>query len=416
MIFSLSLKNIRKNLLRAILLIFSVMIGSGVLTIFAGVWFGMHSFFTSGEDISRLIVRPNAPSNITSFILGDPVEFEAEEVEQISKIKGVKNVIPQNFLRRATTLEIRLGLADFSGLYEIDTMVFGSSSDLFKDISEKEFNSEIKPIPVVVSSTLLDLYNFFLAEQTRLPRFEYKDFIGKKFKLYLDYSSVIHLGNKDKAEVVECEIIGFSHYAQVSGITIPYEMVESLSYDPVGPHMIYIEAENALALRDIESELDNLGNYRTEVPGDFRALEKTSWYLAIILGALALIIWFSIALSLALTFIALGEERRYEVGILRIIGASRSQISRLFYYEAGLIGLIGSSLGVLLGSFSGEILNTYFKNKFMLIDSLPGDIFILNIETILAVILFSLLVCILADALPARRASRSVIFKLIHEK
>ncbi|MDO5845661.1 MAG: FtsX-like permease family protein, partial [Methanocorpusculum sp.] len=42
------------------------------------------------------------------------------------------------------------------------------------------------------------------------------------------------------------------------------------------------------------------------------------------------------------------KERTREVGILRSIGTYRSQILQMFLYEAGLIGLIGSVIGVLL--------------------------------------------------------------------
>ena len=42
-------------------------------------------------------------------------------------------------------------------------------------------------------------------------------------------------------------------------------------------------------------------------------------------------------------------QRRREIGILRSIGISRSQVLRLFIYEAGLIGCLGSLVGIGMG-------------------------------------------------------------------
>jgi putative ABC transport system permease protein len=42
-------------------------------------------------------------------------------------------------------------------------------------------------------------------------------------------------------------------------------------------------------------------------------------------------------------------ERRHDIGILRSVGATRGQIARLFLGEAGLLGLLGSLLGLPLG-------------------------------------------------------------------
>ncbi len=42
-------------------------------------------------------------------------------------------------------------------------------------------------------------------------------------------------------------------------------------------------------------------------------------------------------------------ERRHEIGILRSVGATRSQVAGLFVFEASILGLVGSLLGLPLG-------------------------------------------------------------------
>jgi putative ABC transport system permease protein len=55
------------------------------------------------------------------------------------------------------------------------------------------------------------------------------------------------------------------------------------------------------------------------------------------------------ALGIFLSLTILVTERRREISILRAIGASRGQIEALVLWEAGIIGLLGSFLGIIAG-------------------------------------------------------------------
>ncbi len=54
-------------------------------------------------------------------------------------------------------------------------------------------------------------------------------------------------------------------------------------------------------------------------------------------------------LGLFNTLIALIIERRREIGILRFIGAFQEQVKKMILIEAGLLGLLGSFLGLAAG-------------------------------------------------------------------
>ena len=56
-------------------------------------------------------------------------------------------------------------------------------------------------------------------------------------------------------------------------------------------------------------------------------------------------------------FSAVANERRREVGMIRALGATKKHVLRLFIYEAFFTGLIGSVLGLFLGSAFGFIMN-----------------------------------------------------------
>jgi putative ABC transport system permease protein len=68
------------------------------------------------------------------------------------------------------------------------------------------------------------------------------------------------------------------------------------------------------------------------------------------------------AVGVLLALIILTAERSREIGTLRAVGASRGQVVVLFLYEAGMIGLVSSVVGVLSGACLAMVL-TWVVNK-----------------------------------------------------
>jgi putative ABC transport system permease protein len=62
------------------------------------------------------------------------------------------------------------------------------------------------------------------------------------------------------------------------------------------------------------------------------------------------------------TFAIAVTQRRSEIGILRALGATRSQIRTLFLAESALAGSIGSGLGVLFGVAMARAMASYIGN------------------------------------------------------
>ncbi|MDP6657626.1 MAG: FtsX-like permease family protein [Nitrospinaceae bacterium] len=74
-----------------------------------------------------------------------------------------------------------------------------------------------------------------------------------------------------------------------------------------------------------------------------------TYSLEIIAGAVALLGLFNTLISLIL-------ERKREIGILRFIGGFREQVKRMVLVEAGILGIIGSMMGVVAGGIVSLIL------------------------------------------------------------
>jgi putative ABC transport system permease protein len=119
--------------------------------------------------------------------------------------------------------------------------------------------------------------------------------------------------------------------------------------------------------------------------------------------------------SLALTVASLGIintlvmailERRREIGILKALGAADRDVRRLFFAEAGAMGLLGGVLGVGLGWAIGRAL-TFGTNVYLKRQELPPiDLSSIPWWMVAAAIAFSFFVSLAAGMYPASRAAR----------
>jgi hypothetical protein len=100
--------------------------------------------------------------------------------------------------------------------------------------------------------------------------------------------------------------------------------------------------------------------------------------------------------------------RARQIAILRAVGSTKSQITRLVLVEALVLGFLGSTLGVLLGLHSAAAVNVVMRSHIGL--DVPWSVPWLRVGGAVAV---TWLICLLAGLGPALRASRSNIISAL---
>ena len=122
-----------------------------------------------------------------------------------------------------------------------------------------------------------------------------------------------------------------------------------------------------------------------------------------LLGSVALLV---ASIGIANTMVMAVYERTREIGILKAMGASRTDIRRLFMIEAAFIGLAGGVIGLLLGWAMGVVLNQgivwYMQHRDL---PMRDAFFVVTPLLALGVILFAAAIGIVAGLLPAHRAA-----------
>jgi putative ABC transport system permease protein len=125
--------------------------------------------------------------------------------------------------------------------------------------------------------------------------------------------------------------------------------------------------------------------------------------LIYVLLAMALVIaLFGIANTLALSVL----ERTREVGLLRAVGMSRSQVRSTVRWESVLIAMLGTALGTTIGlSFAWTLVHAMKNNDL--------NAFAVPLHQLGLIVLAAAVAALVAAALPARRAARLDVLKAV---
>jgi putative ABC transport system permease protein len=99
-------------------------------------------------------------------------------------------------------------------------------------------------------------------------------------------------------------------------------------------------------------------------------------------------------------------ERRREIGIMKALGASDGDVKRIFFFEAGSMGLLGGALGAGLGWAIGRVINIATNIYLQRQDIRPENFWVVPPWLVGAALGFSLIVSLCAGLYPASRAAR----------
>jgi lipoprotein-releasing system permease protein len=130
-------------------------------------------------------------------------------------------------------------------------------------------------------------------------------------------------------------------------------------------------------------------------------LEKTAMFITLTL--IILVATFSIISALVMMVM----EKTKDIAIFKTIGATGRKIKRIFVFQGMLIGMIGTSAGVIIGTSL-----CILQDKYKLV-RLPGDVYYitampvdLKAMDVIMVAAAALVICFLATLYPAHQASR----------
>ncbi len=161
------------------------------------------------------------------------------------------------------------------------------------------------------------------------------------------------------------------------------------------------------ALTQILSALRRDPDWTVAQPADtVRGLFEIVSSVDQILVAMAFAVLISSGVSIMLALYNSMEQRRRQVAVLRVLGASRWRVFNLVLTESAAIGLMGGALGVILGIVFGTLVSGVLEARLGLVvrPSLPLDGY-------LAMVLGTIALAMLAGVAPAVLAYRTAVVR-----
>ena len=180
-----------------------------------------------------------------------------------------------------------------------------------------------------------------------------------------------------------------------------------------------VRTANRDVARDVALRLETLLGYpyrtmdwRAQNQALFQALQLEKLGMTFILLLIILVAAFNIVGTLTMVV----ADKTKEIGILRAMGMSSASIRRVFLIQGTLIGVVGTTLGLVVGLGTSIALDKYklitLDPQVYFIDHLPVDRAPLDIAVTIAA---SLLIAAIATIYPAIQASRLLPVEAMRE-
>jgi putative ABC transport system permease protein len=188
-------------------------------------------------------------------------------------------------------------------------------------------------------------------------------------------------------------------FARISSIEDPFTYLIKISdrTDPAAVRRAVIDS-----LADYPAaQVQTTQEYRDEIGAQ---LDQSVYMLYALLAMSVVISLFGIANSLFLSI----HERTREFGLLRAIGATRTQVRRVVRYESVITAVIGGLLGIAIGLLFGYLMTAALADL--------GLGFSVPVAQLAGFLVLAVVVGVIAAVVPARRGARVDVLDALHQE
>lgn len=399
MIWSIAWRNVWRNKLRSLVIIFAVSIG-----LFGGIVFYAFSLGLMEQRIDSAI--SNEISNIQihnpQYLLNEEVKFTIKNQEniisEINSIAGVKAISSRiKALAMASTAETGTGIM----LNGIDAENEQKVTKLSEQLVEGNYINEKDRIPIVIGQKL-----------------------AKKLNARLRSKIVITTANSDGIITYGAfRVVGIYHtennmFDELNVFVRKSELAEMLGMNENEANEIAIalydndqsssitEGLKNLYSEDIERNILSIRSWSEIVPSLNAMIEMMDFFSYIFM----LIILIALAFGIVNTMLMVVMERIKELGMLKAIGMNSNRIFKMIMLETIFLSITGAVLGI----FMSNLMISYFAYYGFSLESLKEGYNSMGfssmvyphteIEFYIGTSILVIITAILASIYPARKA------------
>jgi len=377
----------------AMLALIGIAMGVMVLMIAMGVMNGTH------EEFEKRLFVMNYPLTLTSY---DPTSLDDSAIKRIQeKFPDViisPYYVTQVIAKNADSIQ---GAILYGVDFEKEAQINSTFAKAYNAVTDKNYSKfSVIPGEDLVLSLGLEanekLTIFFSQQEATgfgtMP-------LQKRFKVLNTFKS--GLGAYDKG-IIYTTLDGF---AKINKKELGY-------YD--GAHIFTNEPMKLIdKIRKILPQNVAIQGWWEQNGGFFQAMQMEKKALFLVLLLIILVASLNIISSLLMTVMS----RRSEIALMRTLGATKKEISSIFFKLGIIIGGLGIVIGSVLGLIGMWVLKTYD------IISLPEDVYgtsklpiSLYLSDYLSIIAGTAVIILLSAIYPAKRAAKTDALKVLRNE
>ncbi|MDO8552009.1 MAG: ABC transporter permease [bacterium] len=389
-LFRLSLRTFRVKPTRAILTIAGMAAGIGAVLFLVSLGYGLQFIL-----IGKLVTTEDS---LITMEISYPTESNAvikqQQLDELKKVPDVAEISPVAEFPGEIKDERGSGILVYTRIVEDGYFrLTGTTPDVGGPLSAGSPG-------LVISQQALIASNLITADSTPVL----KNLIGKPLSLKVFYQDSSGTNAPDDISATgELPIVGI-----ISDETMPPTVIIMpgvLSKGPQSYSKVLVKAKDIDSVEAVRDKMIGLGFLVSARIDLVNQAKKIMNAITIVLGVFGITALIVSAIGMFNTMIVGFLERIYEVGILKSIGATDSDVRNLFLMEAMMMGLFGGIGGVALGLIGGQLLNVVISTIAVRLGGKAFQLFLTPMWFILLVLGLSILIGLASGFWPARRAA-----------
>jgi ABC-type lipoprotein release transport system permease subunit len=391
---------------------FGVAVGVGALVFFVGLGLGVGRVIRERifpTDARLVDVVPPAVS-LGSLLGGG--KLDNETVERLTALPGVEMVYRKMNVRVPAVSRYEGAFFGSRLRMGMEILAVGVDPGLVaNDVQLGEFKDPgpDKPIPAVISTRLLEIYNKTFAPARKLPQLSPQMIVGFGFPVEFNRSYVAQAA-PGPTTPAQAQVVGASDRGLLAGITIPLETAIRLNRASgvdaetfTGVTLVASDPSRVPALisavKEMGLEIDDQERRLAENAGAAVALTTSA------LALLSILICVLAAVNIAHALSASVRARAKEIGVMQAVGASRSDVRNIVLAEAGVVGLAGGVIGTALALLLALGINRLATRYLPDFPFKPDTFFSFPWPVVLGGVALGLVAALAGAYFPSRRAA-----------
>ena len=439
-LFSMAVRNLKNRKTRTKLTVVGVVIGTCAIVIMVSIGVGIDKMITSqyasNTSLNKITVYS---SDYTAEQEAESLPFDDRAVDYFKSIENVDAVVPTvNVLEcvKITRGRYHYGWGTVKGidLDALEMMGYSLNDGSFSGIDKKNTVFFGEEAVTAFEDSQGNSVKYKYGENYKLTECE----IDPMKDVFFISPAVVE-GENGALPSVQSQRIRVGgiikrdysiDYESSNGIYIDISLAKEYinQYNKLNPQArksleygeIYVYVNDMGNVGAVKEKINKAGFSCYSDDEELEYTKKVMMVVQLVLGAIGAISMFVAAFGISNTMVMSVYERTKEIGIMKVLGCDIKDIKSLFLYEAGTIGFMGGTIGIIISYIISIIANLIAKAVVNSLGEMEDGLIVCvsSIPWWLAVsgIMFSVLIGVIAGLAPANRSVKVSALTAIHNE